>query len=164
MMKATGLILTLITFVTGCVTVRLDNNAGGKRAVGVRFAEPAPPFKRENRSEVDAAWKNPRNGNAISYLSDCKDESDPPLEQIVQGVLSGVSHLQYELNEDSEVQGREARHVVAHGKVDGVSTQTELIVFKRNQCIYILGYVGVKKSFNENRSAFKNFVQGFVAP
>ena len=164
MMKAASLIFISILVASGCVTVKLPNSGGGKRAEGVKVVEPAAPFARDNRSDVDSAWKNPRNGNAISYLSDCKDESDPPLEQIVQGVLAGLTHLHYELNEDTEVQGREARHVVASGRVDGVATGTELVVFKRNQCIYILGYVGVRKAFPENRTTFKKFVQEFRAP
>ena len=42
-------------------------------------------------------------------------------------------------------------------------TQIDLLVFKRNMCIYILTYVGVKKSFSDNRPAFQIFLDGFVA-
>jgi hypothetical protein len=116
------------------------------------------------RTDVDAAWKNPKNGNVISYLSDCQDPNDPPLEQIVAGVLGALTDLKYENEESPMVQGRESRRVLASGKVDGVPTEIDLLAFKRNQCIYILTYLGVKKTFSENHRDFGQFIEGFKAP
>jgi hypothetical protein len=62
------------------------------------------------------------------------------------------------------MQEREGRRVHAAGKVDGVPTEIDLLAFKRNHCIYILSYVGVKKAFTEDRSAFTKFIEGFRAP
>ena len=100
----------------------------------------------------------------ISYLTDCHDDSDPALDFIVQGALSGLSGLQYERKESPTVQGREARRVVASGKVDGVPSKIDLLAFKRDNCIYIISYVGVEKSFAENHSQFEKFMEGFRAP
>lgn len=148
----------------GCVTVKLGSGEDGKRAVGLSVREPSAPFAKDAQPDVDAAWKNPRNGNMISYLSDCSDPSDPPLDHIVQSTLSGLSQLQYEGNSSPTFQGREARRVLASGKVDGVPTEIELLVFKRNMCTYILSYVGVHNSFAENRADFQKFIDGFKAP
>jgi len=158
------LLIFTVPFFFGCVTVNLGDGSKATKAKGVEYTEPASPFTKESRETVDAAWKNAKNGNAISYLSDCKDPSDPPLDHIVQGVLAGMSEVKIESTESPMIQGREARHVVAAGKVDGVPTGTELIVFKRNTCIYILTYVGVQKFFPENRAAFTQFAAGFRAP
>lgn len=164
MMKSTLTTIALALLCSGCVTVNLGGNGKGKRAEGVAFDAPASPFVRENRDDVDAAWKNPKTGNVISYLSDCKDPTDPPLDHIVNGVLAGLNNLKIESQETTEYQGREARHVSASGKVDGVPTGTELVVVKRNTCIYILGYVGVQRYFSADRAEFTRFVQGFKAP
>jgi hypothetical protein len=149
---------------SGCVTVNLGNTNKGKKAAGVSYKDPAGPFQKEAREDVDAAWKNPKNGNVISFLSDCKDPSDPPLEHIVQGVISGLTDLKVDSTDTAMYQGREARRVVAGGKVDGVPSAIDLLVFKRNMCIYILSYVGVKKAFAENRGDFEKFIEGFKAP
>lgn len=148
---------------TGCVTVKLAGDSG-KRATGVEVREPIKPFKSESRPEVDAAWKNERNGNVISYLSDCGDPTDPPLGQVVQGVLAGLSDIKTIEETTPMIQGREGQRVHAAGKVDGVPTEIDLMAFKRNHCIYILSYVGVKKSFGEDRAAFTQFIEGFRAP
>jgi hypothetical protein len=166
MTKAALNFLTLFcVFVcASCVTVKLGKDADGVRAVGIKVKEPASPFMKDPQEEVDASWKNPKNGNVISYLSDCSDKTDPPLDHIVQGTLSGLNDLHFDSTESPMVQSREARRVVASGKVDGVPSQIELLVFKRNMCIYILSYVGVKKTFAENRREFQAFLDGFVAP
>ncbi len=79
-MKAAKLIL--LSFVlSGCVSIDI----GAKhmeRASGVKFTQPSAPFEKSSASSVDAIWRNPKNGNAISYLSDCGDNSDPSLANI----------------------------------------------------------------------------------
>jgi hypothetical protein len=162
-MTKTVLIFTTLLLGTGCVTVKLGGQES-QRADGVTFRDPPSPFVRDNRIEVDAAFKNPRNGNVISYLSDCKDPTDPPLDSIVTGVLAGLTEMKTESKEPLQILGREGRRVVAHGKVDGVLSGIELLVFKRNQCVYILSYVGVKDAFSENRADFNRFIEGFRVP
>jgi hypothetical protein len=82
----------------------------------------------------------------------------------VQGVIVGLSDLNVESKETVTVQSREGRRVLASGKVDGVPSLIDLLVFKRNTCIYILTYVGVKSAFNENRGDFNKFLESFRAP
>ncbi len=156
-------VISWIFFFGGCVTVKL-NTGGGERANGVVVREPRKPFTSADRPEVDAAWINKNNGNLISYLTDCNDPSDPPLNQIVGGALSGLAELKVNSDERVTVQGREGRRVYATGKVDGVLSEIDLLAFKRNHCIYILTYLGVQKSFNEDRDAFNAFISGFRAP
>lgn len=158
------ILISISGILSGCVTVKMANDGTGKRAEGVAFAEPKNPFAREDRKEVDAAWKNPANGNVISYISDCADPTDPSLEQIVGGVLTGLSELKVNAEETTTVQGREGRRVHASGKVDGVPSEIDLLAFKRNHCIYILTYVGVKRSFPDDRGAFAKFIEGFRVP
>ncbi|MGE4133837.1 MAG: hypothetical protein AB7F86_19530 [Bdellovibrionales bacterium] len=150
-------------FCGGCVTVSMGTKSG-KRASGVEYKEPMSPFERDSREDVDAAWKNTKNGNLISFLSDCQDPSDPPLDQIVGSVISDLSQLKI-MNESSlTYQGRAAKRVHAAGTVDGVPSEIDLLAFKRNHCIYILTYVGVSSSFQENHETFDRFLQRFRAP
>lgn len=148
---------------SSCVSVRLATPLS-HRASGIIYAEPSRPFKKDSKVEVDAAWKNNDNGNLISYLSDCKDITDPSLDSILQGSLSGLTDLKVEATQSPTVQGREARRMTATGRVDGVPTKIDLLAFKRNECIFILGYVGVPKAFDQDLPQFERFIQGFRAP
>lgn len=164
-MRRTSVIFLFLSLaVGGCVTVKMANDGTGKRAENVSYSEPKKPFEKEDRKEVDAAWKNPKNGNLLSYVSDCADPTDPSLEQITGGILTGLSDLKVNNEETQMVQGREGKRVYASGKVDGVPSEIDLLVFKRNHCIYILTYLGVKKSFSEDRQAFTRFIEGFKTP
>lgn len=157
--------LTLLFLVsgTGCVTVKLANDAG-KKATGVSLQEPKKHFARDSRADVDAAWKNSKNGNVISYISDCGDPSDPSLDQIISGVVSGLGEMKTVEDTTPIIQDREARRVLVTGKVDGVPTEIDLLTYKRNHCIYILTLVGVKKTFADDRPTFNKFIDGFRAP
>lgn len=148
---------------TACVTVNVGNR-DAQKADGVRFKQPDSSFEEYDDKSVDRAWRNRTNGNTISFYSECGDPGDPPLDQVVNGVLSGLNRIKIEISETTEIQGREARHVLASGHVDGVATRIELNVFKRNQCLYILSYVGVDQKFDENRTNFAKFVKEFRAP
>ncbi len=166
-MKLTVRIAALICcFLLGtlsCVSVNLGDHTA-KRAKGVSVSPPGQPFSAQAREDVDAAWKNNKNGNLISYLSDCQDETDPSLDNIVEGALAGLSGLHLESTQNPTILGREGRRVAATGKVDGVPTQIDLLAFKRNRCIYLLSYVGVERSFALDHAHFDTFIQGFRAP
>jgi hypothetical protein len=163
--KTTFLLFMGTALFTGCVSVSLGGGSGGsKRAEGVHLREPGKPFGKEPRTDVDGAWKNEANGNLISYLSDCQDSTDPSLDSIVQGATMGLSDLHVESSDSPTIQDREARRVVATGKVDGVPSKIDLLAFKRNRCIYILTYVGVLKAFDQDHAHFDRFIQGFRAP
>ena len=148
----------------GCVTVNLGKEMNGKRAQGVIFKAPSSPFIKDEAADVDGAWKNQNTGNVISYLSDCKDPSDPGLEHIVHGALSGLSEIVIEKMDSSRVQGRDARRVQASGKVDGVPSKIDLLTFKRNTCIYIISYVGVQDAFAADTKEYETFLRNFRAP
>lgn len=166
MTKATLFLISLLILIgAGCVSVKLGAGGGeNKRAEGVEYREPSSTFTRTENPHVDVSWQNGRTGNVLSYLSDCKDPSDPPLDSIVQGVIAGLSDLKIDSRETVDIQGREGRRVLASGKVDGVPSLIDLLVFKRNHCIYILTYVGVKNSFSQDRAEFGKFIEGFRAP
>lgn len=159
-------ILTIVAFCIGigCVSVNLGGASAGKRATGVHAPSPQKPFTSSAREDVDGAWINEKTGNLISYLSDCQDSSDPSLDSILQGALMGLSELKIDSSESPMIQGREARRIVAVGKVDGVPSKIDILTFKRNHCIYILSYVGVQKAFDQDHGQFETFLRGFQAP
>jgi hypothetical protein len=148
----------------GCISMNIGAGGEPKRASGVQIKEPAAPFQKETREDVDQSWRHKQNGNAISYISDCQDASDPDLDTIANGVLSGLSNAVYDSKEDLEFRQREAKRILAHGKVDGVPTSVDLLVFKKNRCIYVLSYVALSMSYQTNKKDFDQFIEGFNPP
>lgn len=156
------LILTGSLNLLACVSVSIGNNEV-ERADGVKYTAPEQ-FKEEDLPHVDKAWKNTSNGNSISFLSDCKATSDPSLENLRSGVISGLNEVEI-LNEDfGRYNGRAALRSEVSGYVDGIKSKFDLMIFKKNGCIYILTYVALADTFDEDHKAFKNFLEGFKAP
>ncbi len=148
----------------GCVSLAL-NDTKVVRSKSVQFVPPSSiSFFEVAPDHLDHLWKNPKNGNSISYLSDCSDPTDPDLDSIEQGVLHNVERLKILSHDDITYNDREALHSRARGRVDGVETQMEMMVFKKNGCIYVLNYVGVAKEFEQNAKDFAEFLDQFRAP
>ena len=157
------ILIVVVTSLAACVSVGLS---GGKveRAKDVEWRAPGSPFQNSQGASLDHVWKNPRNGNSISYLSECTDNSDPDLETVQQGILRGVRKLEILASETFNYNEREALKTHARGKVDGVATDMELVIFKKNGCIYTLNYVGVSRHFEANQKNFDEFLKSFKAP
>ena len=163
-MKILASLLVVLSFALGaCVSI---NVGGGKteRADDVEFKEPPEPFDDEDAGGVDEGWKNPKNGNSISYISECGTKQDPTLETLRSGVLSTLTEIEVISEDKRSFNGREALRSEARGKVDGVETRLDLMIFKKNNCIYIITYVALPDSYDSDRKHFENFLDGFQAP
>ncbi len=146
-----------------CVSVTLGKDKS-KRASDIQFKAPSNPFKEMNVSGADEAWQNKSNGNMISFLSTCNDPADPSLEAVQGDLLSALDDLRVINSEKQTFNSRLALTTEAEGFIDGVRTRLETLVFKKNNCIYALSYVGVDKSFADDRGQFRDFVKTFEAP
>ncbi len=163
-MKILASLLVVLSFGLGaCVSI---NVGGGKaeRADDVEFNEPPDPFDDEDAGNVDEGWKNPKNGNSISYISECNTGQDPSLQSVRSGVLSTLSEAEVTSEDKRPYNGREALRSEASGKVDGVVTRLDLMIFKKNNCLYIITYVALPDSYDADRKHFENFLEGFKAP
>ncbi|MCM2280748.1 MAG: DUF3103 domain-containing protein, partial [Bdellovibrionaceae bacterium] len=129
----TYLLILAYGFSVGCVSVNLGQ-AKTEKSESVRFQVPPAPFSRFEPAGADQAWKNPNNGNLISYLSVCNDPADPGLEAMQAEMLAAFEDAQVVRSAERSFNGRRALNTEAEGLVDGVKTRLELLVFKKNNC------------------------------
>ncbi len=78
--------------------------------------------------------------------------------------MSGLYPYSYQSQKDLVFQGRAARRVQVKGVVDGVPSIVDLLIFKRNNCIYILNYVGLEQYHGADEKQFEGFLERFQAP
>jgi hypothetical protein len=148
---------------TSCITVSL----GGSKAEtskGVRFAAPASPYREIEGSRADGAWKNPSNGNSISYFSTCNDPADPSLESATNELFSDLKNMVVKKQATTEFNGREALDTEVEGKMEGILSRVRSVVFKKNGCLYTISHVGIATKFEEDRPKFDQFLTNFEAP
>ena len=149
--------------VNGCVSVNLGKDKI-KRSQGVSYLAPKPPFVEFKANHVDMAWKNVRNGNSISYLTECDSSTDPSLNHITQSILNSFEKPKLMSRNRVRYNGRSALRTKVVGEVDGVPSMFDVVVLKKNNCIYIFTYVALTETFNGDIESFNSFLNGFSAP
>jgi hypothetical protein len=155
--------LFLFTIVTGCVSVNLTKNQG-QRSDSVTLKDPPSPFRAQESAHLDKLWQNTKDGSTISYLSDCNNPNDPSLENIYKGIVSEIDNVRVIDSSKSNFNSREALRTIVDGFVDGIETRFELLIFKKNHCIYIITYAGVEKAYADNQRTFQQFLKEYKVP
>lgn len=161
-LKTTFLVFTT-TLVVSCVSIDLSEN-NVKKAQGMNFRPPESPFVKIESTDIDVGWRNDGNGNTITVVSDCENPYDPSLQSIEDGVVSGLQELKKVETKKSMYNGRASRQSVFTGTVDGIPTQVNLMIFKKNNCIYVLSYLAVVQHYDQDKARFQQFLRGFEAP
>jgi hypothetical protein len=157
------LLLTTLGMSAGCVSVNIPSNKPERSKVSLN--PPVSPFQKSSmEGSADGVWRNPRTGNNISYLTQCGDKADPDLESIRSELALGLSDYRVISSSRFDYNSREALRSTIAGKVDGIDTKMDVVVFKKNGCIYTLTLVGLAPRLQEDVGAFDKFISGFQAP
>jgi hypothetical protein len=106
------------------------------------------------------------NGAATSVIQSnatCRRDVDAaPLRALTSHLLIGYteSHVRHEVT--LPMARREALHTVVDVKLDGVPMVLDLLVLKRNGCVFDLSYAAPPSAYELGLSAFARFVGGFT--
>jgi hypothetical protein len=164
---ANQLSLFLVVFLgilgISCVSVSIKQPKYSK-AKEVQFSPPEKPFTKTSALHVDHAWSHPTTGSIISFVSECSEQSDPSLEVVSQNLFQSLKERKILFSKYHSFNERMAIHQAAQGKVDGVDTRLEVVVFKKDHCLYILNFVSSPEAYSKDNNQFKTFVSGFRVP
>jgi hypothetical protein len=149
--------------VCSCVSVSLPKGEP-RRSQDYRVKDPGAPFVSHKAELVDRAWKNPANGSIISVVSECSETADPPLSTLRDDIVRSLSETQVESEKSLSYQAREALRSLVRGKVDGVESLVDLLVFKKNGCAYVLTLITTRPGLASDQPRFDRFLGGFEAP
>lgn len=134
-----------------------------QKASDVSFTAPADPFKKID-STADAAWKSKATGSTIAFSSACGESADLPIETVVAELTSAFDE-EHGLSKDKVLfDGRESLQLKMNGKIDGVETRIEAIVYKKNKCTFTLSLVSLPQNIKTDAEHFARFRDGFHAP
>ncbi len=158
-----GLFLSVVglLLVTSCVSVNIGKGAT-KRYTELHFESPAQEFAKVEDETSDHVWRHVKNGNTISYYSECESQTDPTLMELLENVTQSLDEKNSLENRNLVFNGRESLYSKINTKVDGVPTQVQNVIFKKHNCIFIISYVGVLSQAPNNQKDFERFLQRFV--
>jgi hypothetical protein len=156
-------ILTSTALFISCVSVGFKSPKTQK-SDEVIFSSPDKNYDEVKSQYLDKSWRDRKTGATISYLSDCNNPTDPSLESIFKGITSEIDEVNVIESNHVDFNSRDALHSQVEGNVDGIATRFELMIFKKNNCTYILTYAAEANAYAIGQRDFSKFVKGFVVP
>jgi hypothetical protein len=105
---------------------------------------------------------NQKLGAVVQSNATCRDDAEAaPLEALTRQLLIGYTEREHKEQEKIPLAGREALRTRVDAKLDGVPVSLDLIVLRRNGCIYDLSYAAPPDQYDVGRPQFDAFVNGF---
>ena len=102
-------------------------------------------------------------GGVIEANASCRDDAEAtPLEALTRLLLIGYTDRNVKTQTKVPLDEREALRTQVDAKLDGVPMSLELLVMKRNGCIFDLSYAAPPDRFARGSDDFAQFVHGFA--
>lgn len=149
----------LCFFLAGCITVNLPQE-DLQPAEEVRFTPPGKPFEEVPSTTSDKTWKNPENGNTITYVSECGDVGRANLRRVARNVLRS-NNLEVNSQVETTINGMRAIQSQGSHRDDSSTVIVELVTFRVDHCLFNLAYLGPKETFPSDQPAFETFKEKF---
>jgi hypothetical protein len=109
---------------------------------------------------ADLAFRR-RDGGTIATSSQCLDVQDVPLDVLTNHLLFGVERQQERRRTPFTLDGRAALRTHLGGEVDGVPVELDLVVLKKDGCVYDLQLIAAVPQLARCQADFEAFMQGF---
>ncbi len=151
----------LIFSLFGCVSVDIASNKKTQKSNFVQFSTPPVPFEEIKTESGDKTWLSGKTGNTISFLSECNSPAEQTLEELLKDSVSFINNKKSISTSTQMFNQRSALHSRLTGNVDGVDVEIYMILFRKNQCSYILSYGGTQRNFENEFLVFKKFLEDF---
>ncbi len=121
---------------------------------------------------LDPAWKriheqgavtfSNRDGGAISVDAFCERTDDVPLDVLTNHLLIGIGQRTERRRQGIVLDGRAALRTELDVFLDGVPLVLDLVVLKKNDCVYDLELIADRRIFAARLDAFNSFVASFA--
>ena len=130
-----------------------------------RFGEPPREWRPAKQRGAQVLWLHESEPALIHLQSQCEMHGDSSLEAFTDHLRIDFRSWQVLSQEKETIAGRDALRSVVRAAIDGgVETQLELVVLKKNGCLFDLHYIAPPSYFDRGRPAFHQVVAGFRFP
>jgi hypothetical protein len=134
------------------------------QAATFKVGLPGSDWTSHREQGTQVAWRNKSMPIMMQVRSQCQEHGDSDLESLTDHLRidwTGWTVLEERL---IELVDRDALRSTVEGKLDGVSMKAELIVIKKDGCIFDLDYFAPTRYFDAGLPAFEKVVEGFRFP
>jgi len=110
---------------------------------------------------ADLAFRDDAHDGSVLFDVRCKNrDDDAPLAILTEHLIMGTTAREFESQRVFPFDGREAMRTVLRAKLDGVPMQYDILVMKKDGCLYDLVYVAPPDRFAEGAADFDRFASG----
>ena len=114
--------------------------------------------------EVQVAWIHPGYAGVIELHAACNEQGDSSLEQYTDHLRIDWTDWAVQSQTREQVIEREALRTVVLASLDGIPRKNELVIVKKNGCLFDLRYSAHPDRFDDGRADFQRVVSGFRFP
>lgn len=137
---------------------------GQHRDATFRVGSPGEGWRPHRESGVQVAWRRSGAPAVIQVRSQCDEHGDSDLASFTDHLRIDFGEWIIDFQKAMELEGREALRSRVQARLDGVPVSLELIVMKKNGCLFDLQYIASPGRFDEGLEAFEAVVDGFAFP
>ncbi len=137
----------------------------GSGAATYAFGDPGDGWRPvRDVKGVQVAWVHDGLVGFIDIFSQCGEQGDSSLHQYTDHLRIDWTNWKVLEQREERLVGRAALRTIVEGELDGIPRRSELLVVKKNGCLFDLRYSASPEKFEEGRSAFARVVEGFGFP
>ena len=155
------LLLVLVAPLAGCRRVSFEDSVLTKPSVRYRVGKLPEVWHRVWLEGNDLAFSEEGTGRALSVNATCEGHDDPPLPVLTRHLLAGFTERQEVSSKLVPLAEREALRSRYLAKLDGVPVRLELVVLKKDNCVYDFAYVSPPGLAEERMADFETLLAGF---
>ena len=165
--------LSLLVSLTATACVHADSFEDGvlrKGDLRVAFGPVPGGWRRLPSSEAsgvagaDLAFRDDAHDGSVLFDVRCRNrDDDAPLAILTEHLIMGTTAREFESQRVFPFDGREAMRSILRAKLDVVPLQYDILVMKKDGCLYDLVYVAPPDRFAEGDADFDRFALGLRA-
>lgn len=129
-----------------------------------RVGNPGPDWRPHGEKNSQVAWRHRDDPSVIQVRSQCQEHGDSNLEQFTDHLR--IDFRSWDVVEQRFVtlENREALRSTVDANLDGAPVKMELIVLKKNGCLFDLSYIAIPSAYTSGLASFERVVDGFAFP
>jgi hypothetical protein len=155
--------LLVLSATSGCHRVSFEDSVFSKPQVRYHIGALPKAWHRVFVAGNDLAFSETGTGRALSVNSTCEGHDDPPLPILTRHLLMGFTERQELSQQLIPLDGREALRSRHTAKLDGVPVELELVVLKKDGCVFDFTYVAPPGQAEARLPDFDAVLAGFHA-
>jgi hypothetical protein len=164
--------LAALLVATGCRGWRGDTYyahllpaSRARKEATYRIGDPGPGWRPlRDVDDVQVAWMNVDLGAVIEVHAQCDEQGDSSLDEYTDHLRIDWTDWTIHSQQPETIIGRAALRTVVSAKLDGVARKNEMLVVKKDGCLFDLRVVARPDAFDQASADFAKVVAGFAFP